>query len=101
MQPGRWVRPHSPFSHGHLTNDTAAYTSGTVLAWGRGITEFSAVIMIAYYPMVISTLIYNRFMTGGLKESSAVAFTMIVACLLIFGVLRFISGRIGGKYDRV
>jgi len=76
-------------------------SSGTVLAWGRSISEFSAVIMIAYYPMVISTLIYNRFMTGGLKESSAVAFTMIVACLLIFGALRFISGRIGGKYDRV
>jgi len=76
-------------------------SSGSVLAWGRSISEFSAVIMIAYYPMVISTLIYNRFMTGGLKESSAVAFTMIVACLLIFGVLRFVAGKIGGTYDRV
>lgn len=76
-------------------------SSGSVLAWGRGISEFSAIIMIAYYPMVISTLIYNRFMTGGLKESSAVAFTMIIACLLIFGVLRFAAGKIGENYDRV
>ena len=76
-------------------------SSGTVLAWGRSISEFSAIIMIAYYPMVISTLIYNRFMTGGLKESSAVAFVMIAACLIVFAILRFTVGKIGGAYDRV
>ncbi len=83
-----------PLTLGHIA-------SGSVLAWGRSISEFSAVIMIAYYPMVISTLIYNSFMTGGLKESSAVAFIMIVSCLGIFIILRLIAGKIGARYDRV
>jgi len=80
-----------PLSARHIFN-------GSILAWGRAIGEFAAVIMIAYYPMVISTLIYYRFTTGGLKESSTVAFVMIIACFGAFLVLRFIS-RFMRRYD--
>ncbi|HIH26670.1 MAG TPA: ABC transporter permease [Methanoregulaceae archaeon] len=72
--------------------------NGSVLAWGRAISEFAAVIMIAYYPMIVSTLIYYRFTTGGLRESSAIAFLMILASFSIFLVLR-IATRYLGRYD--
>jgi molybdate/tungstate transport system permease protein len=80
-----------PLSARHILN-------GCVLAWGRAISEFAAVIIIAYYPMIVSTLIYYRFTTGGLKESSAIAFLMILASFSVFLVLR-ISTRYLGRYD--
>jgi len=83
-----------PSSVRHILN-------GSILAWGRAISEFAAVIMIAYYPMIISTLIYYRFTTGGIKESTAVAFVMIVACLVVFLVLRTITRFVGRYDDRV
>jgi len=75
--------------------------NGSVLAWGRAISEFAAVIMIAYYPMIVSTLIYYRFTTGGLRESSAIAFLMILASFSIFLVLRIATRYLGSYDDRV
>lgn len=75
--------------------------NGCILAWGRAISEFAAIIMIAYYPMVISTLIYYRFTTGGIRESSAVAFVMILACFTVFLVLRTVTRYLGRYDDRV
>lgn len=83
-----------PLSARHIMN-------GSILAWGRAIGEFAAIIMIAYYPMVISTLIYYRFTTGGLRESSTVAFVMILACFVAFIMLRLISRALGRYDDRV
>ena len=80
-----------PLSVRHIFN-------GCILAWGRAIGEFAAIIMIAYYPMVISTLIYFRFTTSGLKESVAIAFIMILVCFVIFAILRRIMKN-GGRYD--
>ena len=83
-----------PSSVRHILN-------GAILAWGRSISEFAAVIMIAYYPMVISTLIYYKFTTGGIRESTAVAFIMIVVCLSVFLVLRSVTRYVGRYDDRV
>ncbi|WP_245619121.1 ABC transporter permease [Methanogenium cariaci] len=84
-----------PLSLRHIFN-------GSILAWGgRGIGEFAAIIMIAYYPMVISTLIYYKFTTAGLRESTAVAFAMILVCLVVFAILRSLMKRVGKYDDRV
>ena len=72
--------------------------SGAILAWGRAIGEFAAIIMIAYYPMVISTVIYYTFTTHGIKESRSVAFVFLIVCLAVFGLLRFLT-RFMGRYD--
>jgi molybdate/tungstate transport system permease protein len=73
---------------------------GSLLAWGRAIGEFAAVIMIAYFPLVISTLIYYRFTTGGIAESQAVAFLLILICLVLFFVFRLLTRRAGVYDDR-
>jgi len=83
-----------PLSIRHILN-------GCLLAWGRAIGEFAAVIMIAYYPMIISTLIYYKFTTSGLKESSTVAFIIIVMCLFVFAALRYVMKYVGKYDDRV
>jgi molybdate/tungstate transport system permease protein len=73
---------------------------GALLAWGRAIGEFAAVIMIAYFPLVISTLIYYRFTTGGIAESQAIAFLLILLCLVLFSVFRILTRRAGVYDDR-
>lgn len=75
--------------------------NGAILAWGRAIGEFAAIIMIAYYPMVISTLIYYTFTTDGIRASSTVAFVMILACFIAFILLRFITRYMVRYDDRV
>jgi molybdate/tungstate transport system permease protein len=92
---------YSAFRHVVLPLSAREIYNGAILAWGRAIGEFAAVIMIAYYPMVISTLIYYRFSTSGIKESSTIAFVMILACFSVFLVLRQLSRFIGRHDDRV
>jgi len=69
------------------------------MSWARAISEFGAVVIIAYYPMIASTLIYERFLSEGLSASRPVAVLLMVVCLLVFVVLRTISAR-WGRYDR-
>jgi molybdate/tungstate transport system permease protein len=73
---------------------------GSLLSWGRAIGEFAAVIMIAYFPMVISTLIYYRYGTGGLQESMGIAFVMILICGAIFILFRLLMKKSGVFHDR-
>jgi len=65
--------------------------SGAVMAWARGISEFGAVIMIAFYPMVAPVLIYYRFTTQGLKGSQPIAVLLILVCFAAFMALRVYS----------
>jgi molybdate/tungstate transport system permease protein len=74
--------------------------SGAFLAWGRAIGEFAAVVMIAYFPMVVSTLIYNRFTTSGIEESRSIAFIMLILCLVVFLAFRWVSHGWGRDHDR-
>ena len=74
--------------------------SGAFLAWGRSIGEFAAVVMIAYFPLVVSSLIYQKFATGGLAESRSIAFVMLVICIAIFLVFRWLTRSAGRLHDR-
>jgi len=62
--------------------------SGAVMAWARGISEFGAVIMIAFYPMIAPILIFYRFTTHGLKASQPIAVLLILICFVVFITLR-------------
>jgi molybdate/tungstate transport system permease protein len=64
---------------------------GVILCAARAISEFGAVIIVAYHPMVAPVLIYERFTAYGLKYSQPVAVLLILVSLLLFIILRFIS----------
>ena len=72
--------------------------SGAVLAWGRAIGEFAGVVMIAYYPFIISTLIYYSFTTDGIATSRSIAFAVILISFGVFYILRRMT-RFMGRYD--
>lgn len=65
--------------------------SGLVLMWGRGMSEFGAVIIIAYNPMITPVLIFERFTSYGLKYSTPVAVIFVSVCLFIFILMRLIK----------
>ena len=67
--------------------------SGALMSWARGISEFGAIIFIAFYPMVAPTLIYYRFTTHGLRGSRPIAVFLMLICFSIFIVLRMITKR--------
>lgn len=65
--------------------------SGFILMWGRGMSEFGAVIIIAYNPQTAPVLIYERFTSYGLQYSLPVAGLFVAVCLAIFLTVRLIK----------
>lgn len=68
-----------------------AIFSGMVLMWARGISEFGAVIIIAYHPMTTPVLVFQRFNDYGLAFSRAAAVVLILVCVVGFTILRFLA----------
>jgi molybdate/tungstate transport system permease protein len=67
--------------------------SGNIMMWARGLSEFGAVMILAYHPMIAPVLVYERFSTHGLEYSQPVAVILIVISVAIFVILRVITGR--------
>ena len=66
---------------------------GFVMACARAISEFGAVVIVAYHPMIAPVMIYERFEAFGLKYSQPVAFWLVFLCLLLFLTIRMLSLR--------
>ncbi|HPD97536.1 MAG TPA: ABC transporter permease [Synergistales bacterium] len=64
--------------------------SGLIMSWARGVSEFGAIVIVAYHPMIAPTLIYDRFATFGLKYSTPIAVQLILVCLAMFVILRLL-----------
>jgi molybdate/tungstate transport system permease protein len=67
--------------------------SGLVLMFGRGMSEFGAVVIIAYHPMTAPVLIWDRFSTFGLQYARPVAVLFILVSLAVFIILRILAKR--------
>lgn len=67
--------------------------AGGIMMWARGISEFGAIIILAYHPMIAPTLIFERFESYGLAYSQPVAVLLILLCLFVFVGLRTLVHR--------
>ena len=65
--------------------------SGLILMFARGMSEFGAVIVVAYHPMITPVLIYERFGEFGLKYARPVAVLFILISLVLFISLRWLA----------
>jgi molybdate/tungstate transport system permease protein len=63
----------------------------------RALSEFGAVVIVAYHPMIAPVLMFERFTAYGLKYSQPVAVILILVSLLFFFLLRFLSRSSGGE----
>ncbi len=66
--------------------------TGFVMMFARGLSEFGAVIIVAYHPMVTPVLIYERFTAFGLSYARGVAVVFLAVSLVVFILLRLLSG---------
>ncbi|MBN2439186.1 MAG: ABC transporter permease [Deltaproteobacteria bacterium] len=67
--------------------------AGNIMMWARGMSEFGAVIIIAYHPMIAPVLVYERFETYGLNYSRPVAVILILISMIVFVALRLLVYR--------
>ena len=68
-----------------------AILSGFILMWARGLSEFGAVIVVAYHPIVTPVLIYERFGAFGLQSARPISVLFIGVCLVFFLVIRLLA----------
>jgi molybdate/tungstate transport system permease protein len=67
------------------------FFTGAIMAWARAMGEFGAVMIFCYYPFTIPVIIFDRFAQRGLLEAGPIVVLLILTCLWVFIVLRFIK----------
>ena len=65
--------------------------SGLIMMFARGMSEFGAVVIVAYHPMITPVMIFERFGAYGLSYARPVAAIFVFICLLIFIGLRMLA----------
>ncbi len=66
---------------------------GAMMMWARGISEFGAVVILAYHPKIVPVLVYERFEGFGLSAAQPAAALLVLASLVVFGLLRWLMMR--------
>lgn len=82
--------PFRAFSRVTLPLARRGILGGAVLMWGRGISEFGAVVILAYNPKAISVLVYERFAGFGLASALPVTALLLVLALIVLVVARML-----------
>jgi len=69
--------------------------TGGLMSWARSISEFGAVVIIAYFPLSAPVYIYDLFTQRGLLAASPVAALLLIICLSAFIVMRMLTKKMG------
>lgn len=64
---------------------------GIIMCCARAISEFGAVVIVAYHPMIAPVMIYERFEAYGLRYSQPVAVWLVSISLILFLLLRILT----------
>lgn len=85
--------PWKAFTSVTLPMAKKSIISGSILMWARGISEFGAVVILAYHPMTVSVLIFERFQNFGLSYAVPVTIVLIFISLTAFVLLRILGDK--------
>ncbi|MFH1853892.1 MAG: ABC transporter permease [Candidatus Omnitrophota bacterium] len=64
--------------------------NGMILTWSRAISEVGTLMIVAYYPKTAPVYLYDQFIQYGLSETKPAAILLIIMCLWIFIVMRWL-----------
>jgi molybdate/tungstate transport system permease protein len=64
---------------------------GLTLTFARSISEFGAVVVIAYYPTTAPVEIYDLFLRFGLNEAAGMSVLLLLVVLGLFVVFRLLA----------
>jgi molybdate/tungstate transport system permease protein len=62
--------------------------ASAIVSWARAVSEFGAIVILAYNPKVVSVLAYDRFTGFGLSEALPVAAALVVLSIIPLTALR-------------
>ena len=65
--------------------------SGMIMMFARGMSEFGAVVIIAYYPTITPVLIYEKFTSLGLSYALPITTVFMIITLIVFIVLNIVQ----------
>lgn len=65
--------------------------TGVTLTYARSISEFGAVVILAYYPMTAPVKIYELFLQFGLDQAASASVLLLAVSLVLFLILRAVS----------
>jgi molybdate/tungstate transport system permease protein len=85
--------PWQAFRHVTLPLAWRGVLTGSLMMWARGVSEFGAVVILAYHPKVVPVLVYQRFEGFGLAAALPVAVVLIVAALVVFAAVNAVGRR--------
>ncbi len=88
--------PWQAFWHVTLPQAWPGVLTGILMMWARGVSEFGAVIILAYHPKVVPVLVYERFEGYGLAAAQPMAVLLILGALLVFVLVNTV-GRQGSR----
>jgi molybdate/tungstate transport system permease protein len=80
--------PWQAFWHVSLPQAGRGVLAGALMMWARGISEFGAVVILAYHPKIVPVLVFERFQGFGLVAAQPVAALLILVALATFIFLR-------------
>ena len=87
------AKPVTVFREISLPLARRSIVTGLVLMFARGMSEFGAVVIVAYHPMTTPVMIFDRFNSFGLDYARPVAAIFVTITLIVFIVLRLYSKR--------
>jgi len=85
--------PARVFWHVTLPLSARGILRGCLLTWGRAISEFGAVVILAYYPMSAPVALYYLFITRGLSAAIPMTGLLVLMALAILVGVRLIAER--------
>jgi molybdate/tungstate transport system permease protein len=69
--------------------------AAAIVTWARAVSEFGAIVIIAYHPRVASVLVYDRFTSFGMREAVPAAAALLIVALVPLVLLRLLRARPG------
>jgi len=66
--------------------------TGCVLTWARAISEFGAVVVLAYYPKTAPVLLFDVLIGEGLQKALPITGILLILGAIVFTLFRAIQG---------
>lgn len=82
--------PWQAFWYVTLPQAWRGIAGGALMMWARGISEFGAVVILAYHPKIVPVLIFERFEGFGLANALPVAVLLILVVLVVFALMHWL-----------
>lgn len=73
--------------------------TGMSLTFARAISEFGAVVILAYYPMTAPVRIYELFLRFGVNQAAGMALIVLIIVLVLFVGFRYLPLSRGKRPD--